>query len=115
MIRAKPLDQVTYQPMVLDEKDPIRHKYATLGQTITEVRDPTTGLLTGRDLVNRWDPQKPITWYFDPGFPDQYKDIFLGAGGIKERTNQIFSISGSPRGSISRNRPTASRRADVRV
>ena len=38
--------------------------------------DPDTGLLASNKLVARHNPAKNQRWYFEQGFPDQYKNIF---------------------------------------
>lgn len=91
MVRADPAP--TYKPLPLAEKDPIRHKYGAFTY-IKEQRDDTSGMLAAQELVQRFDPEKPIVWYFDKGFPEKYKSIFTGPGGIKEQTNQIFEKAG---------------------
>src|SRR5262249_48982546 len=61
-------DPTAYVPMVLGEKDPIRHKYG-LFEIIPIDRDPNTNLLAARELVTRWNPKKPLTYYFAPDVP----------------------------------------------
>jgi hypothetical protein len=87
LVRANPAP--TYVPLEIAEKDPIRHKYGPI-QFTTIDRDPTTGLLAARQLVDRFDPTKPIVWYFAEGFPTQYMSVFTQAGGIADQTNQLF-------------------------
>ena len=97
-VRAKPLpaagDPKGYQPMVLDEKDPIQHKYMPW-QVLAAARDPESGLVAARQMVERFDPNKPINWYFDPGVPQWIKDIALEPGGIKEQTNKLLEDAGA--------------------
>ena len=93
MVRAKPMEQITYKTMEVPEKDPIRHKYGWF-ETISISRDDDSGQLASRQLVNRFDPDQPINWYFAPEFPDQYKGVFNGPGGIAERTNKLLSDAG---------------------
>jgi hypothetical protein len=124
-MRAKALDDPTtnpnaYVPLVLDEKDPIRHKYGYF-EIINMSRDPETRLLAARELVERWNPNKPVTYYFLPGTPTYIVDAFLGhrvydnddaqgadsaqlcltAGchrnqdGVQDRTNQVFAQAGA--------------------
>jgi hypothetical protein len=91
LVRANPAP--TYKPLQVAEKDPIRHKYGPI-ELVTIDRDSNTGLLAARELVNRFDPTKPIVWYFADGFPENYKSVFLGAGGIKDQTNQLMMDAG---------------------
>ena len=65
----------TYTPLVLGEHDSIRRKYGALTFTNENV-DVTTGLATAQEYAIRYDPTQPIDWYFEEGFPDQYKNIF---------------------------------------
>ena len=94
MVRAKPVSEITYKSMEIDEHDPIRHKYGPLEQ-MNVGRDPVTATKTARLLVNRFDPlsKDPVVWYFDPAFPQKYKDFYLGAGGIKEQTNALLAAT----------------------
>ena len=59
----------------------------------TLVRDDDSGLLAARQLVDRFDPEKPIVWYFAEGFPE-YKPFFTGPNGIKDQTNQLMKDAG---------------------
>ena len=92
LVRANPTP--TYQPLELAEKDPIRHKYGPLQYTKVG-RDPNSGMLAARQLVMRFDPEKPIVWYFAQGFPESYKAWFTQPGGVVERTNAILEASGA--------------------
>lgn len=108
--RAKPLvatykgqPTVTYQPFPLDEKDPIHTKYGPFQWTAFNY-DNATQLMAANTYVGRFDPQKPIVWYFDPTFPEYYKPVFVGgkdaAGndnpGIMQATNAVLAASGAP-------------------
>jgi hypothetical protein len=124
-MRAKTLDDPTmdanaYVPMAVDEKDPIRHKYG-LFELVNISRDPVTRLMAARQLVTRWNPNKPVTYYFLPGMPTYIIDTFLGhrvydstdsqnadtaslcltmgctrnPDGIKDQTNAVFAKSGA--------------------
>jgi hypothetical protein len=94
MMRATPTEKLTYQPLEVAEKDPIRHKYGPIEYT-TIARDDSSGLLAARQLVIRFDPQKPIVWYFAEGFPENYKSVFTGKGGVADQTNQLLADSGA--------------------
>ena len=93
MVRANPAP--TYQPLVVAEKDPIRHKYGTIDFIATN-RDPNSGLLAAEQMAIRFDPMKPFTWYFAPGFPEAYKAFYTTAGGIADQTNQLFADAKAP-------------------
>jgi hypothetical protein len=88
MVRANPAPD--YPVLEVAEKDPIRHKYGPI-ETVTIARDNVSGQLAARELVTRFDPRKPITWYFAEGFPDVYKPVF---DGIAKETNQLLADSG---------------------
>ena len=95
LMRAKADSAITYQPLEIQEKDPIRHKYGFF-ETTTLARDPDSGLLAARQLVNRWDPNRDkITWYFTQDWPEQYKVVFNGPGGIADQTNAILQKAGA--------------------
>ncbi len=79
MVRANPAP--TYQPLIVGEKDPIRHKYRTF-EMIAENRDPSSGLLAAQQMVMRFDPNKPIVWYFTPGFPPEFMTAFTCTGTV---------------------------------
>jgi len=91
LVRSNP--SPTYTPFPIAEKDPIKHKYGVF-RTIAEQRDENSGMLAAQEYVQRFDPTKPIVWYFAKGFPEQYKSVFTGPGGIKEQTNAIFAKAG---------------------
>ncbi len=93
-MRATAPEQITYKPLALDEKDPIRRKYGAI-RSLAITRDYDSGLLAGKELVWRFDPEKPLTYYFAKGFPEQYKPFFTGPKGIVEQTNEIFEKSGA--------------------
>ena len=92
LVRANPAPD--YTPLQIAEKDPIRHKYGPI-ETTTIDRDPTSGQLAARQLVTRFDPRKPIVWYFAEGFPDVYKPVFNGKGGVADQTNQLLMDAGA--------------------
>jgi hypothetical protein len=132
MMRAKAADNPAadpnaYVPMVLDEKDPIRHKYG-LFEIIPVDRDPSSELLAAEELVNRWNPNKPTTYYFTPNVPATIKDTFIGhrvydstdsenadstgqcldashctrtPDGIMQETNQVIQAAGNAKFTVS--------------
>jgi hypothetical protein len=86
---------VTYQPFPLAEKDPIHTKYGPFLWTVWN-RDNETQLIAATQYVGRFDPAKPIVWYFDPGFPEYYKPIFVGGGGnpgMQQGTNAVLAAT----------------------
>jgi hypothetical protein len=107
MMRAKDLDDPTkdpaaYVPLVIDEKDPIRHKYG-LFEIIPINRDPNSQLLAAQQMVTRWNPRKPVTYYFGPEVPYWVVDSFLGhrtydtQDAFNADTNQLCLVSGCHR------------------
>jgi hypothetical protein len=73
--RATPLAQKTYKPWIIGEKDPIRTKYMPFLQTTYDF-DQLSNLVAANQYISRFDPAKPIVWYFDENFPDNYKNYF---------------------------------------
>ena len=93
LVRAAPLDP-SYTPLVIEEKDRIRRKYGTIDyQTID--RDQQSGLLGAKALSMRFNPNKPIVYYFAPGYPAEYKHFFTDPKGIVAQTNEIFVKAGA--------------------
>jgi hypothetical protein len=75
-VRPEKIVSSDYVAMPIDEKDPIQRKYGAF-QIAPIYRDPTTQLLSAKQLVGRFNPNKDIVWYFSPGMPDQYKAFFV--------------------------------------
>ncbi len=94
MMRAKPTQAITYKPMELGEKDTMRRKYGPITMT-TWNRDFDSGLLAAREFAIRFDPEKPLTWYFAKGYPEDAKKFFTAPGGIVDQTNAIFEKAGA--------------------
>ena len=87
----------TYQAWTLAEKDPIHTKYGPFLYTAFD-RDEDTGLLAANQYVGRFDPTKPIVWYFDQNFPEYYKGVFTGQNGnpgIQQGTNSVLTTAGA--------------------
>jgi hypothetical protein len=81
-MRAKDLDDPmtdpnAYVPMIIDEKDPIQHKYGIF-EMIAMDRDPNSQLLAGQQMAMRHNPNKQVTYYFADGVPPFLKDAFIG-------------------------------------
>ena len=93
-VRAVPQQNITYQPLVIAEKDPIQHKYGVI-QYHGVARDNNTGLLAARQLAMRFDPAKPLVWYFAPGYPSDYQQVFIKPGGVQDQTNAVLAASGA--------------------
>lgn len=94
MVRAKPQKEVTYKPLELGEKDPIRRKYGPITHT-TWARDQESGMLAAREFAIRFDPEKELVWYFAKGYPEENKKFFTAPGGIVDQTNAIFEKAGA--------------------
>jgi hypothetical protein len=126
MMRVKDLDNPmtdpnAYVPLVVDEKDPIRHKYGAF-EFIAMDRDPVTQLYAGTQMTARWNPLKPETYYFTSNVPYWLVDDFLGhrsydsdsdmaldtaqtcltqgctraADGVQQQTNALLKQAGVP-------------------
>jgi hypothetical protein len=65
----------TYEPLVVQEKDPIQKKYGPILYN-SIARDSSSGLLGSNAYVVRFDPTQPIDWYFEQGFPTKYMPYF---------------------------------------
>lgn len=92
LVRAA--EKPTYVPLEVAEKDPIHHKYGPIEYTKL-ARDENSGLLAAKQLVMRFDPQKPIVFYFAQGFPAEYQAFFTGPGGVAEKTNALLQTAGA--------------------
>lgn len=94
-MRAKDAKTNTYQPLIVGEKDPIRHKYGWF-DWIPITRDNDSGQLAAQQYVERFDPAKPIVWYFEEGFPENYKAFFTDpTNGLAVKTNAVLAQAGA--------------------
>jgi hypothetical protein len=93
-MRAPATPSPTYVPLVVGEKDPIRHKYGLLENTVYN-RDTNSGLLAANQYVIRFDPNQPITWYLAQGYPTEFAGMWTRAGGIQDQTNAILTKAGA--------------------
>ncbi|HEX8789915.1 MAG TPA: zinc-dependent metalloprotease [Polyangiaceae bacterium] len=97
----------TYKPLVIPEKDPIQRKYGNWYTRVPAI-DNSTGLWGSRQLAMRHDPAgAQFTYYFAPGFPEQYKSfwgtkqtsstypdgIYEGGGALVDQTNKLMQIA----------------------
>ncbi len=109
-----PASSNNYIPWVMDEKDPIQHKYGMF-HAVSMDRDTNTGLLTAQAFTQRLNPNQtfPYTLYLSPGYPEQYEVIFCGfesdgytpakgkscgakhTGGIVDQMNTIWETAGA--------------------
>ena len=94
MVRALPREELTYKPLELAEKDPIRRKYGPILET-SFARDPDSGQLAARQFAVRFDPTKDLVLYFAKGYPEEKKTFFTGPNGIVDQTNAIFEKAGA--------------------
>ncbi|HEX8789570.1 MAG TPA: hypothetical protein VF765_01365, partial [Polyangiaceae bacterium] len=93
--RATPTANLTYKPLVVAEKDPIHLKYGPILHTVFNF-DNQTQLFAANQYVERFDPTKPIVWYFDQNFPEYYKPVFIGTKGnpgIMQGTNALLEAA----------------------
>ena len=90
---ADPDDPNAFEPEVIAEKDAVNKRYGSF-QHLVIFRDPETGLLDARSMLNRWNPKRtePAVFYFQEGFPPRFKPMFEE---IKADTNRIFEEAGA--------------------
>jgi hypothetical protein len=94
-----------YTPLIIAEKDPIQHKYSPF-TVLSWNTDPSTELTASNKMVARKNPARNQRWYFEKGFPDQYKNIFTstnlppgvqplpaGVPTIQDSTNQALAAA----------------------
>jgi hypothetical protein len=83
-----------YKPEIIAEKDEINKKYGTF-QVQQTFRDSETGLLSAKNLLMHWNPQRkePVVYYFHEGFPERFKPMFKN---IEDSTNKIMADAGAP-------------------
>jgi hypothetical protein len=94
MVRATPRDKLTYPPLEIGEKDPIRRKYGPIWET-SYARDEETGQFAARQFAVRFDPNKDLVLYFAKGYPEEKKGFFKDPGGIVDQTNALFDKAGA--------------------
>lgn len=94
LVRATPTAEITYKPLEIDEKDPIKQKYGPILQS-SYARDPESGQIAARQFAMRFDPQKDMVFYFAKGYPEENKSFFTKPGGIVDQTNAIFEKAGA--------------------
>jgi uncharacterized protein DUF4953 len=75
------------------EKDEVNKKYGSF-QQFNVFRDEETGLLSAKNLLRRWNPNRtePVVYYFSPGFPERFKPMFEQ---IEDETNAVFEQAGA--------------------
>ncbi len=86
-----------FEPEYLAEKDPVNKRYGAF-QLLNLYVDKKTGLLGGKRLLRRWNPNAadPVVYYFSEGFPEKFKDIFTNAEtGIQKATNDVLEAAGA--------------------
>ncbi len=85
-----------YEPEFIEEKAAVNKKYGAF-QQLNLYTDAHTGLLGGKQLLKRWNPNRtePIVYYFAEGYPEKYKAMFIGEGGIQDQTNKVFEDAGA--------------------
>jgi len=85
----------SYVPLIVAEKDPIQKKYGAIAVD-SIARDPNTGLLASNQYVVRYDPTKPIVWYFEAGFPAQYMPYFTNNTAVLPTGTSPFPTCTAP-------------------
>ena len=84
-----------FVPQVIEEKDLVNKKYGAFQDSQT-FRDHDSGLIGSRNLLHRWNPNRPsddpVIYYFHEGFPADFKPMFKE---IREQTNTILEESGA--------------------
>ncbi|MCU0693059.1 MAG: hypothetical protein MUF54_16820, partial [Polyangiaceae bacterium] len=82
-----------YKAEEIKEKDTVNKKYGSF-QVLNTFRDPETGLLSARSLLQRWNPDRtePVTYYFHKGFPERFKPMFKE---IEADTNKVMQEAGA--------------------
>ncbi len=92
-----------YVPLVIGEKDNIRHKYGALRNVVFS-RDTASGLMAANEYALRYDPNQPITVYLAQGWPADMlaaemanppTGVWRRKGGIVDQTNQILAKAGA--------------------
>jgi hypothetical protein len=83
----------TYKPEVIGEKDEVNKKYGVF-QVQSLYKDSETGLLSAKQLIQRWDPQRkePVVFYFHKGFPQRFKAMYKE---LETSTNKILADAGA--------------------
>ena len=89
-VRATAVGSDGYTPLVLAEKDPIRHKYGAF-ENIVFSRDTNSGLTAATEYVLRYNPNNPIVFYFAQGYPVAEQAMWTRSGGIVDQTNAVFA------------------------
>jgi hypothetical protein len=92
--RAAPVDATSYTPLIVAEKDNIRHKYGTIQNTVF-ARDTNSELIAATQYVLRYNPSKPIVFYLAQGYPADKVAMWTRPGGIMDQTNAIFTTAGA--------------------
>jgi hypothetical protein len=89
-VRPSKVTDGSYVPFPIAEKDPIRKKYGIF-TSVLPFRDQSTQLLSAKELLTRFDPNKNITFYFAPGMPPVYRDFFQSQ--VATATNKILTAA----------------------
>jgi Met-zincin len=84
-----------FTPQEIKEKDEVNKRFGAF-QFMSIYRDPESGLLDARSLLQRWDPNRPsddpVVFYFHKGFPERFKAMFEE---IADQTNQVMEDAGA--------------------
>lgn len=85
-----PPEGMEYVPRDIKEKDKWRKKFGIF-EALQVYTDPDTSLTGAIFKMARFNPKRPIVYYFSEGFPDKYKDAFRQ---IADDTNALFEMAG---------------------
>jgi hypothetical protein len=82
-----------FVPEEIAEKDEVNKKYGSF-QVFNVFRDEETGLLSAKNLLQRWNPNRtePVVFYFHEGFPERFKPMFTE---IAADTNATLEAAGA--------------------
>lgn len=89
-----PMKQSDYQPYLYSgESDPLFYKYGYFTSIIEGMGE--RGVPVNKFLMNRYNINQTHTYYFAPGTPDAYKDLFTNPDhGVIAETNKLFQANG---------------------
>jgi Met-zincin len=94
-LRRDTKQREAFDAQVIKEKDEVNKRYGSF-QLLSIYRDPQSGLLDGRSLLQRWNPNRPsddpVVFYFQPDFPERFKPMYSE---IAQQTNQVMEQAGA--------------------
>ncbi|HKP56126.1 MAG TPA: zinc-dependent metalloprotease [Polyangiales bacterium] len=94
-LRRDTKQREAFDSTVIKEKDEVNKRYGAF-QLLSIYRDPESGLLDARSLLQRWNPKRPsndpVVFYFHQGFPERFKPMYEE---IAEQTNRVMQQAGA--------------------